>query len=155
MRKFSLIVLILLLLITLTGSAVQAAPTETGNSAATTTVTPPVGSSTAATAPVDSSAVVTDPGGVKPVTPTEFVAKVNNVITGINTATSGLILPVATFAMLISIVIIIMGALVGHHNLRRYGWGGLFLASFGLLLFWGLPVILGLIQALATRFTTG
>lgn len=93
-------------------------------------------------------------GGVKPVTPGEFAGKVNKFIAGLNAAIGGLVLPVATFAMLVSICVIILGALVGHGNLKRYGWGGLLLASVGLLLFWGLPVLLGLLQALATRFAS-
>ncbi|MGI9862750.1 hypothetical protein SDD30_15340 [Moorella naiadis] len=98
------------------------------------------------------SQAIDNAGGVKPVTPVEFAGKVNKFIAGLNAAIGGLVIPVATFAMLVSICIIILGALVGHSNLKRYGWGGLFLASVGLLLFWGLPVLLGLLQALATRF---
>lgn len=98
------------------------------------------------------SQAIDSAGGVKSVTPAEFAEKVNKFIAGLNAAIGGLVLPVATFAMLVSICVIILGALVGHGNLKRYGWGGLLLASVGLLLFWGLPVLLGLLQALATRF---
>ncbi|MGB9859457.1 MAG: hypothetical protein ACPLQP_05940 [Moorellaceae bacterium] len=94
---------------------------------------------------------VTDPGGIKPVSPGEFVAKINSFIADLNAAISGIVLPLATFAMLVSIAVITVGFLVGHSNLKRYGWGGLFLACCGVFLFYGLPLIIGLVRALAYR----
>ncbi|WP_157109832.1 hypothetical protein [Thermanaeromonas toyohensis] len=102
-------------------------------------------------APAGSSTAVTDPGGIKPVSPGEFVAKVNTFIADLNTAVSGLVLPLATFAMLVSIAVITVGFLVGHSNLKRYGWGGLFLACVGVFLYYGVPLIIGLVRALAYR----
>lgn len=109
----------------------------------------------AAEVPAEVSAIenstVTDPGGIKPVSPSEFVAKVNSFIADLNTAVSGMVLPLATFAMLVSIAVITVGFLVGHSNLKRYGWGGLVLACVGVFLFYGLPLIIGLVRALAYR----
>ncbi|MGI9951324.1 hypothetical protein V3F56_03090 [Moorellaceae bacterium AZ2] len=98
---------------------------------------------------------VAEPGGIKPVSPAEFVARINEFIADINTAISGLVLPVATTVMLVSIVVITAGFLVGHSNLKRYGWGGLFLACCGVFLFYGLPLIIGLVRTLAYRLGGG
>lgn len=99
------------------------------------------------------AAAVTEPGGIRPVSPGEFVAKVNGFVADLNTAVSGLVLPLATLAILISIVVITMGFLVGHSNLKRYGWGGLFLACVGVFLYYGVPLIIGLVRALAYRLS--
>jgi hypothetical protein len=93
-------------------------------------------------------------GGVKPVSPGEFVARVDRLVAGLNTAVGGLVVPLATFSMLVSVAALALGHILGLGVVKRFGWGGLFMTAVALLIFWGMPVIIGLIRALATSFAS-
>lgn len=100
---------------------------------------------TSTQSPVDSS-------GMRPVSPSEFVARFNRMVNGINSAVAGLIVPLATFALLVSVAVLSLGAILGSSTIKRYGFGGIFFTTIGLILFWGIPVFIGLIKSLAASF---
>jgi len=54
--------------------------------------------------------------------------------------------------MLISTAILALGGVIGTKTVQRFGWGGLLMSVAGLLIFWGIPVIIGLTKSLAGYF---
>lgn len=94
-----------------------------------------------------------DYGTVKPVSPREFTDKVNRFVGVVNGMLAGTIVPLAMFAMLVSAAALALGSVIGMRAVSRFGWGGLVLSAMGLLVFWGMPVILGLIKSLAGYFS--
>lgn len=91
-------------------------------------------------------------GTVNPVSPREFTDKVNRFVGEVNGMVAGIIVPLAMFAMLVSAAALALGSIIGFKAVSRFGWGGLTLSALGLLVFWGIPVILGLIKSLAGYF---
>lgn len=94
-----------------------------------------------------------DYGTVRPVSPREFTDKVNRFVGEVNGMLAGTIVPLAMFAMLVSAAALALGSVIGMRAVSRFGWGGLVLSAMGLLVFWGMPVIFGLIKSLAGYFS--
>jgi hypothetical protein len=84
--------------------------------------------------------------------PKAFVAKLDLLAADVYQAVATLIVPLSMIAMLFSCIALVLGGLLGWDAVRRFGWGGLFMCVAGLLLFYGIPVIIGLIRAVAARF---
>ncbi|RJO62790.1 MAG: hypothetical protein C4542_02180 [Dehalococcoidia bacterium] len=90
--------------------------------------------------------------GIKPVSPGEFVGKVENIISGANVALGSIIVQLAIFGMLVSLAVLAVGGLFGIGLVKRVGFGGLLMSAFGLLVYFLIPVILGLIKSFAGQF---
>lgn len=97
-------------------------------------------------------APVSDYGSIKPVSPREFTDRVNKFVGEVNGMVAGIIVPLAILAMLISAAALALGSLIGWKAVQRFGWGGLFLSILGLLVYWGIPIIIGLTKSLAGYF---
>lgn len=93
------------------------------------------------------------PSAVQSVPPEEFVIKANRLLGDVHAMASGVIMPLAGVAMVVSIGAIALGSLTGWGIMRRFGFGGLFTTCLGVFLFWGIPVILGVIRSLGMRFS--
>jgi len=91
-------------------------------------------------------------GSVEPVSPKEFTDKMNKFVGEINNMLAGIIVPLAMLGMLISTAILALGGVIGTKTVQRFGWGGLLMSVAGLLIFWGIPVIIGLTKSLAGYF---
>lgn len=93
-------------------------------------------------------------GDVKPVSPGEFTDKMNKFVGEINNMLAGIIVPLAMLGMLVSTAILALGGIIGAKAVQRFGWGGLFMSVAGLLVYWGIPVIIGLTKSLAGYFSS-
>jgi hypothetical protein len=91
---------------------------------------------------------------IRPVPPEEFAGKFNKVIMGLIEALSIIIVPLAMLSMLISVIALSVGALIGRKSVTAFGVGGFLCACAALFIFWGMPLIIGLIQSLAASFAS-
>jgi hypothetical protein len=90
-------------------------------------------------------------GPLQVISPAVIVGKLTLAINDLNIAVAMIFVPLAVFGILASCVILALGCLIGCQPVRRFGWSGLLTSCLGLLVFYGIPVIVGLIQAVAAR----
>lgn len=82
---------------------------------------------------------------IQPVSPAEFGTKISNMLVTLTQTVSSFIVPLATLAMLISVIVFITGSVVHSKIVRKTGAVGFFSAAGGLLLFYGIPLIMGVL----------
>jgi hypothetical protein len=86
---------------------------------------------------------------VQPVTPQEFSVKIANTLMVLTQAIGSIIIPLAGFILTISIIMFILGSLFHSSTLRRAGAGGMIGVAGGVLLYYAIPTILGVLQIAA------
>jgi len=93
--------------------------------------------------------VTTNPA---PITAAEFARKVTDAIIMLINSISGIIMPIATLALLISIGLFIMGGFMQSSNLKKAGAGGIGASIAGIILYFALPTIMSLLAGLQQIF---
>jgi len=89
---------------------------------------------------------------VSPVTPQEFAVKIADTIMVLTQAIGSVIIPLAGFILTTSIIMFILGSLFHASTLRKAGAGGMIGVVAGVLLYYAIPTILGVLQIAAQSF---
>ncbi len=93
----------------------------------------------------------TNTGPLRPVRPRDFVHKLVLLVNEMNALAASIIVPLAVFGITVSCIFLALGCLIGWQAVKRLGWGGLLTSCLGLLVFYGIPLIIGLIRAFISR----
>jgi hypothetical protein len=80
--------------------------------------------------------------------PKDLVNRINLVAGDLASAAAAVIVPLAVLSMLVSCLVLVFGSLSSWEAAKRFGLGGLFMACAGLLVYYGYPLIIGLIRVL-------
>ena len=83
--------------------------------------------------------------------PKDLVGRINLAAGDLASAAAAVIVPLAVLSMLVSCLVLVIGSLSSWGAAKRFGLGGLFTACAGLLVYYGYPLIIGLIRVLADR----
>jgi len=83
------------------------------------------------------------------VTPQEFGSKVAQVITLLSQTFGNIILPFASLAMIVSIVLFIAGSLFHSSTVRRMGIAGIMSVVLGVILYFSIPLIFALLRSIS------
>jgi hypothetical protein len=83
--------------------------------------------------------------------PKDLVNRINLVAGDLASAAAAVIVPLAVLSMLVSCLVLVFGSLSSWEAAKRFGLGGLFMACAGLLVYYGYPLIIGLIRVLVDR----
>lgn len=86
---------------------------------------------------------------VKPITADEFVNRVIKSINVLSNAVGGVIIPLAGLGLLISLGLFIAGSVFKSESMRKAGTGGLGACLLGILLYFAIPAIIGLLQTIS------
>lgn len=86
---------------------------------------------------------------VEPVSVNEFTEKINHLLQLAIGITSGILVQVAIFSIMICCIVLALGWLLRADVIRRVGLNGIVLSAFGLLVFWSIPFILRVLSAVA------
>jgi len=95
---------------------------------------------------------MTQTPNIHPVTPQEFAVKIANTLMVLTQAIGSVIIPLAGFILTISIIMFILGSIFHASMLRRAGAGGMVGVAVGVLLYYAVPTILGVLQIAAQSF---
>lgn len=86
------------------------------------------------------------------VTAQEFAAKVAQSLAILTQAIGSIVMPLAGFMMVVSIIMFILGSIFHASMLRKTGAGGMIAVAVGVLLYYAIPTIFGLLQAMSQPF---
>lgn len=89
---------------------------------------------------------------IQSVTAQQSANKVAQSISILSQAFGSVILPIAGLSMLISVAMFILGGVFHASTLRKVGAGGMISVSVGVLLYFAIPTIFGLLQAMSQPF---
>lgn len=89
---------------------------------------------------------------IQPVTPQEFATKVAQALSVLTQVIGSIIMPLAGFMMVISIVMFILGSIFHASTLRKTGAGGMIGVAVGVLLYYAIPTIFGVLQVVSQSF---
>jgi hypothetical protein len=87
-----------------------------------------------------------------PITAAEFAQKVAEAVIMLIDSVSGIIIPVATLSLLISIVLFIVGGFMQSSSIKKAGAGGIGATILGLILYYAAPTIVSLLSGLQLVF---
>ena len=93
-------------------------------------------------------------GNIDAIAPDTFFSALENFITDLYNALGGIMKPLAQFLILVSVIAIAIGALFSSDDIKKYGFAGIFMAALGLLVFYGLPIIVGVVEGIANYFNS-
>lgn len=94
----------------------------------------------------------TIPTNPAPISAAEFAQKVANAVVMLINSISGIIMPVATLALLVSIGLFIVGGFMQSSSLKKAGAGGIGASIAGIILYFALPAIMSLLAGLQQIF---
>jgi hypothetical protein len=83
--------------------------------------------------------------------PKDLDNRINLIAGDLASAVAAVIVPLAVLSMLVSCIALALGSLTGWGAAKHFGLGGLFMACAGLLVYYGYPLIIGLIRVLVGR----
>ncbi|WP_028991383.1 hypothetical protein [Thermoanaerobacter thermocopriae] len=92
------------------------------------------------------------PANIHPVTPQEFATKVAHALSVLTQVIGSIIMPLAGFIFTVSIIMFILGSIFHASTLRRAGAGGMIGVSVGVLLYYAIPTIFGVLQVVSQSF---
>ncbi|ERM91519.1 hypothetical protein O163_10120 [Caldanaerobacter subterraneus subsp. yonseiensis KB-1] len=92
------------------------------------------------------------PANIHPVTPQEFATKIAHTLMVLTQVIGSIIMPLAGFILTVSIIMFILGSIFHASTLRRAGAGGMIGVVVGVLLYYAIPTILGVLQIAAQSF---
>lgn len=88
----------------------------------------------------------------EPITAGEFAQKIADAVIMLINSMSGIIMPIATLSLLVSIGLFIVGGFTQSSSLRKAGSGGIGASITGILLYFALPSIMSLLAGLQQIF---
>lgn len=83
----------------------------------------------------------------------QFASKIAQSLTILAQALGSIIIPLATVMMIISILMFIFGSIFHSSNIRKAGAAGMISVAVGILLYYAIPTIMGILQAMSTPFS--
>lgn len=86
---------------------------------------------------------------IKPVSPEELTSKITQAMYLVYSYVQVVIIPLTLAVCGISALLFIAGGILHSSQCRKLGVYGFFSAIGGLFLFWGIPVILGIVQQIS------
>lgn len=92
------------------------------------------------------------PHNVQPVTPEQFAQKTAQALTTLTQVIGSIIMPLAGFIFTVSIIMFILGSLFHTSTLKRAGAGGMIGVAIGVILYYAIPTILGVLQVVSQAF---
>ncbi len=96
-----------------------------------------------------------DFGMVRPVPPEVAAGKITGMLNRLYASLASVVIPLSMVVLLISALFLIPGSFLGAEMVRRMGWGGIIAGAAGLLVFWGIPLIIGITKSIADALTSG
>ncbi|SDF16279.1 hypothetical protein SAMN04244560_00335 [Thermoanaerobacter thermohydrosulfuricus] len=82
----------------------------------------------------------------------EFAAKIAQSLTILAQALGSIIIPLATVMMIVSIIMFIFGSIFHSSNIKKAGAAGMISVAVGILLYYAIPTIMGILQAMSAPF---
>jgi hypothetical protein len=92
------------------------------------------------------------PTNPEPVSAGEFAQKVSQAVIMLINSIAGVIVPVAVLSLLVSVILVIAGGITHSSNIKKAGAGGIGAAVGGLLIYYGLPLIMSLLAGIQQIF---
>lgn len=88
----------------------------------------------------------------KPISAGEFAQKVADAVVMLINSVSGVIIPIATLSLLVSIIMFIVGSFTQSSSIKKAGASGIGATILGLVLYYAAPTILSLLSSLQLIF---
>jgi hypothetical protein len=83
------------------------------------------------------------------ITSNDLDNRINLISSDLVSAAGAVIIPLAILSVLVNCLALLLGSLIGWEAAKIFGLGGLIMAFAGLLVYYGYPLIIGLIRILA------